>query len=391
MSPPLFDRSPDLCRLRDEGFEVEVRAGFVLLHNVPYVTAARTVARGTLVSDLTLAGDRTARPTAHVVQFTGEQPCTKDGIEIAQIVHSNATAEPVPGVVVRRSFSNKPPNGYSDYYEKMSTYAAILAGPAQAIDPTATPKTFAVVSSGDDGVFQYVDTASSRAGITSLSRKLERQKLAIVGLGGTGSYVLDFLAKTPVEAIHLFDGDRFLQHNAFRTPGAPSVEELRAAGTKAAHFRGLYSRMHRGVVAHEYFVEAANVHELRGMDFVFICVDRPSAKRPIVAELERSGVAFVDVGMGVSLVEDALIGMLRVTASTPAMRDHVHAKHRIAFHDAADDEYARNIQIAELNSLNAALAVVKWKKLCGFYQDLEREHSSVYAINTNQLTSDDST
>jgi hypothetical protein len=41
-----------------------------------------------------------------------------------------------------------------------------------------------------------------------------------------------------------------------------------------------------------------------------------------------------------------------------------------------DLDYDGNIQIAELNSLNAALAVIKWKKLCGFYNDRKAEHFS---------------
>ena len=39
----------------------------------------------------------------------------------------------------------------------------------------------------------------------------------------------------------------------------------------------------------------------------------------------------------------------------------------------AEGEYERNAQLAELNALNAALAVIKWKKIRGVYNDLERE------------------
>ena len=35
----------------------------------------------------------------------------------------------------------------------------------------------------------------------------------------------------------------------------------------------------------------------------------------------------------------------------------------------ASQLYARNIQLAELNALCAVMAVIKWKKLCGFYAD----------------------
>ena len=55
----------------------------------------------------------------------------------------------------------------------------------------------------------------------------------------------------------------------------------------------------------------------------------------------------------------------------------------------ADNEYDKNIQIADMNALNAALAMMKWKKLFGFYADNEREHYSTYTIDTNLLTSDE--
>ena len=54
----------------------------------------------------------------------------------------------------------------------------------------------------------------------AVTRKLSLKNVAIVGLGGTGSYVLDLVAKTPVRQIHLDDGDMFLQHNAFGSPSA---------------------------------------------------------------------------------------------------------------------------------------------------------------------------
>ena len=52
MSPRLVARSADLSRLREEGYEVEVRENHLLVHHVPYVTPAREVAYGTLVTAL---------------------------------------------------------------------------------------------------------------------------------------------------------------------------------------------------------------------------------------------------------------------------------------------------------------------------------------------------
>jgi hypothetical protein len=41
-----------------------------------------------------------------------------------------------------------------------------------------------------------------------------------------------------------------------------------------------------------------------------------------------------------------------------------------------------------LNMLNASLAVLRWKKFAGFYQDLENEHHTAYCTNVNQYLSE---
>jgi hypothetical protein len=389
MSKQLIDRSSDLKRLRDEGFDLAIDSGYLLIRDVPYVSSARAIKRGVLVSKLTLAGDVTARPDSHVAYFSGDQPCSADGREIEQIKNPS---RPPNGVPADLTFSAKPmPSGfYEDYYDKVTAYVAILSGPAVAIDPAVTAKTFPPIPTeeGDDCSFHYMDTASSRAEITNITKKLENRKIAIVGLGGTGSYVLDLVAKTPVREIHLFDGDEFLSHNAFRSPGAPSLEELRAKPRKAAYFKAIYSKMHRGIIDHEAYAAEANTAIFQEMDFVFLCVDSGLTRKWLVQKLEQFGSSFIDVGMGVDLADDALGGILRVTASTPEQREHF--RKRVSFAETDDrGEYASNIQIVDLNALNAALAVIKWKKLCGFYHDLELEYNSTYTIDGNHLTNVD--
>lgn len=102
----------------------------------------------------------------------------------------------------------------------MTAYANILAGPAAVLQPGLSPRVFQVPEDQAVSPFHYTETASDRAGIGALTERLEGEKIGIIGLGGTGGYILDQTAKTPVDQIHLFDGDTFLQHNAFRAPGA---------------------------------------------------------------------------------------------------------------------------------------------------------------------------
>ncbi|WP_334127285.1 ThiF family adenylyltransferase [Sneathiella sp.] len=391
MSHPLISRSPDLVKLKEDGYEVEIKANHLVIRNVPYVNSKGKVKRGLLVSTLNLAGDVTARPDTHVARFAGEHPCDRHGRPLTKIVNGSGRETLGEGLVVDHSFSSKPKEGYRDYHHKMSTYADMLSGHAAAIDPTATARTFQVIEADDpEGVFEYLDTASSRAGIYAASKKLERLRIAIVGLGGTGAYVLDLVAKTPVAEIHLFDSDWFLQHNAFRSPGAATLKELRDVLKKVHYFRDRYAAMRRNIVAHDVHIDAGNVDMLEGMDFVFLCIDRGDAKLPIIEKLEALGIPFVDVGMGIELVDDKLQGIVRVTTSTARMREHVRDRKRIGLSGGdADNIYAKNIQIADLNALNAALAVIKWKKLFGFYLDLDNEHHATYTIDGNMLLNEE--
>jgi hypothetical protein len=392
MSQRPINRSLDLKKLRDEGYDLEIRSGCLLVRDVPYVNSRKEIRRGILVIKLVLADDQTGRPDTHVAYFSGEHPCNEDGTEIEKIKAGSGPQSIAEGVTIQHTFSAKPKpdNVYPDYYAQVTTYVAILSGPARRIDSTVTAKTNPLIERDEETEepFNYIDTASSRAEIVAVTKKLALRKIAIAGLGGTGSYVLDLVAKTPVKEIHLYDGDIFFQHNAFRSPSAPSGDDLRAKLPKTTYFKSVYGKMHRGIVDHPVYLDAGNVEELRGMDFAFVCMDKGSPKKLIVEKLEEFNIPFTDVGMGIQLNDDALGGIVRVTTSTAQMRDHFRG--RVSFEDApGGDDYDRNIQIADLNALNAALAVMKWKKLFGFYRDLKSEHNSQFSIDTNLLLNED--
>jgi len=388
MSQKPISLSPDLKRLRDEGYFIQIVGGFLVMREVPYVNAAKQVHRGTLISSLTMAGDVTRTPDTHVVYLDGDFPCTADGQPIHQIAHQSGTISLGNGMTAKHSFSSKPATGYTDYYHKMTTYAALLSGPAAQIQSDASPRVFRVPEDEEHSVFNYTETASARVGIGALTERLAAEKVALVGVGGTGSYVLDLVAKTPVREIRLIDGDDFLQHNAFRAPGAPTLEQLREAPKKVDYLKDIYARMHRGIVTHPVAISATNLALLDGITFAFLCMDAGEAKRLVVEKLEALGVPFIDVGMGLEFVDGSLGGIVRATASTPAKRDSFRA--HVSFVGGGDaNVYSSNIQVADLNALNAVMAVIKWKKIRGFYRDMEREHHSSYTTDGNLLLNGD--
>ncbi len=392
MSNTLFDRNPDLRKLRDEGFEVVLSASnnHLLVRGVPYVASTKEVKYGTLIAALNLNGDLLSPPSDHVIHFIGDQPCNVDGKVIAGILNGSGPQDLDKGLRSDRTFSGKPDTPFLTYYDKITRYVQILEGPARAIDQTAIARTFPPYQMlVNESVFKYADTASSRAKITALSARLEAGKIAILGVGGTGSYVLDFLAKVPIKEIHIFDGDVFSSHNAFRAPGAASLEVLRARPTKVAYHKDLYENMRHAVFDHEYDVTADNVSELDDMEFVFVCMDSGQNKKAVVSHLLEKRIGFIDVGVALDVECDTIAGLVTTTTHTTAKSDHI--PHRISFGDPdADDEYDANIQIVELNALNAALAVIKWKKLRTFYAAMQDEHFTVYTVRANTLLNSDS-
>lgn len=390
MSASPISRSPDLQRLADEGYEVAVHGGWLRVDHVPYVDSSKKVRYGVLVAQLNLVGDVAAGPASHVAYFAGETPCDAEGRALTKIINGTRAHDHGDGLITNHLFSSKPlgTGRYPDYYELVTSYVAMLAGPAQAIDPSATARTGTIIEPDGDSPFRYADTATSRAGIEAATHKLRLDRVAIVGLGGSGSYILDLVAKTPVREIHLFDGDLLLQHNAFRSPGAAALDDLSRRLKKVEYFAEVYSRMRDGIVAHPAFIDESSVEQLHGMEFVFLALDDGASKEVVVAKLDEWHVPFIDVGMGIAEDEGAIGGILRVTASTPAMP--ALGRNRIPLGKGGEhDDYAHNVQIADLNAFNAALAVIKWKKLCGFYRDLEGEHFSAYTLDGNHLLNED--
>ncbi|MFC4949340.1 ThiF family adenylyltransferase [Pseudonocardia sp. GCM10023141] len=386
----LVRNSPDLTRLLDEGYSIRVVNGYLVVDDIPFVNDAAEVRRGAFLCPLDLHGDRTAKPSTHVMCFVGGEPRDKNGQPIDGLINTGVERWAAsPDLVAVCGFSQKPQaDGYSDYYEKVSYYAAMVVNQARALDLRVSALTAkAVATDEDDGVFVYVDTFSSRAGITTLNENLAMRKAVIVGLGGTGGYLLDLLAKTPIHEIHLYDDDIFGTHNAFRAPGAASLEDLRAGLMKVGYYERTYARMHRGIRPHAVHVTSENVAELLDADFVFLTMDSNPDKKTIVEALTDARVPFIDTGIGVSNDSNGIAGQIRVTTSTPGRTGHISRNGLISYVAGDDAEYDTNLQVAELNMMAAVQAIMRFKKLRGFYADAEDERHSVYVTHTNEIHS----
>ncbi len=378
MPTELTARSPDLNRLRTEGFEIYTVGANALLSHVPYLDSNGNLKYGVLASHLQLVGDMAVYDKNHVIMFSGDYPHYGDGTPISAIQHAT-TSEAIAGVQFRYKFSNKPSGGYKDLYEKFARYVEIISAPAQERYPTETARTFRQPKSIADDIFAYQDSNSARAGIVAISDKLREHRIAIIGLGGTGSYVLDYLSKTPVLEIHLIDGDRFLQHNAFRAPGAASFGDISSEQFKVLYHAQRYQNMRRNIFPHAFMLNEKTSSVLDGMDFAFLCVDSDAVRSSLQGLLQQKKIPFVDCGMGISITNGKLRGSIRCTAAFSPQDIEAAATQADAVPE--DDPYSTNVQISELNALNAALAVIKWKQFTGFYLDQMGYAEDVYSVD----------
>lgn len=401
MSRSPTSRSPDLRRLAEEGYDLTLLGATLLVRRVPYVSG-NEVRQGTLVVTLKLSGDMTAAPDRHIVHWIGRTPCDVNGQRLDKVVQLWTGTTHAAGVVSTHTLCNKPVGReFYDYHEMVSAYVALLGTHAEALAPGATagfgPTLLmfrqSPTSAADPGParwtsarrrerqansFAYADTASARAGIDGPNLRLAGSRIGIIGLGGTGSHVLDLVAKTPVAAIHLYDGDVFEQHSAFRAPGAASLTDVSAGRRKVHHFAAVYSAIHTGIVPHAASVGPENLDLIDPIDFAFVCIDDGEAKRPILERLSARGVPWIDVGMGLRVTSDGIVGALRITIGLPG--DHDAAAAHVPMGRTVADAYSTNVQVGDLNALNAALAVVEWKRMRGFYPQAPGRLNTVFVV-----------
>ena len=391
MSHELIARNKDLGQLKESGHTLRFLDGFLIVEDVPYLNYQGEVLEAALVLQLDLSGNKTVQPSDHVAYWTGEFPYKKEGQKLQALGESHHGQVLSDGTRLSYMFSAKPEGGrYQDYAHKVITYIEILGREARRVSLQATAQKWKIdTREKPEDVFEYMETASARQNTIDISTKLKGERIAIVGLGGTGSYVLDFVVKTWVSEIHLYDDDRFLQHNAFRAPGSAGIEDLDGGPSKVEFHAERYKKLRKGVMGYPIRINETNVIMLKEYDTVFVCIDGNVIKREILKVCEESGGVCIDTGMGLYRVDDKLGGIIRTTTSEPSQRTHIEEKKRIDMAGGGVGEYERNIQMAELNALNAALAVIKWKKIRGVYKDIVREGDSGYILDGNRIINRD--
>ena len=83
-----ISHNPDFIKLQAEGFDMEVRGGYLLVHHVPFLTKDGTLDYGSLRIDLNISGTQLLPPSNHTAYWCGDQPCLESGAFVPSLVNS---------------------------------------------------------------------------------------------------------------------------------------------------------------------------------------------------------------------------------------------------------------------------------------------------------------
>lgn len=373
-------------KLVHEGYSVSIDGNFLVIDNIPYVSAPNTVSRGTLISNYREVDGVAYMDNDHTIWFTGSVPCRADGEPLEAAMVCEKTPTLVAGRQALCKFSNKPdPIGdmLTNFHTKITHYVRKLTSHARVIDPTAS-------ATGDGSfnyrlersVFHYPNGAIGRAGLEAYDKKLHLNKVAIIGVGGTGSYLLDALAKTAVAEIHIYDDDVIEPHNAYRLPGALTHEQAHSNLQKTEYLALEYANFRVGVISHPVKMDASSIHELDNCEFVFIAIDHGPSRGLISEYLLKKRIPFIDVGIGVDKIPEAV--KLHARTRTAIVTEN-HQAVNLPVADDTDDAVYNNIQLVELNAINAMMAIIRYKQYLGFYTDEMDARELKYKVSLNSI------
>ncbi len=223
------------------------------------------------------------------------------------------------------------------------------------------------------GPFKIPNTFEARAALGPIQDRIREQRIAVIGLGGTGAYVLDLMAKTPVPELHLLDADEVEWHTFMRAPGAPTTEEIESLRnslpTKVAYYHSKYASLREGIYPHVVRIDNSTVLaeflSIHPLDFAFVCIDQKkdsdSPRQDVVYEaLSEAAIPFIDSGVSITLEGERVRGA--VTTSFYAAGSE---EWRQAIPNARVEGNVpgyRNVQLPEVNALAASLAVMEWRR-----------------------------
>lgn len=263
---------------------------------------------------------------------------------------------------------------YEDAWDALNNYVkqiyALFLGRSVPSDEAATrPYTFDVLG-GD------LPEAVEWRGL------LAQERVAIVGLGGVGAWIADFVIKAEPREVHGWDYDSIEPKNILRMPGGLDPN-IWIGKPKAHWFQETYSLVHTSVHGHHVRVLPTNVQDvIAGTTFAFIAVDDAEDRMMVCDALMNAGIPFVVAGLSLARKDKRVKVSMRIVTAHIGVSSWKGAIPQVG--RAGQEDYG-SLDLPDVYSMAAGWAIQSWRKMRGQFRQQMREECLDYSADDQAL------
>lgn len=264
---------------------------------------------------------------------------------------------------------------YEDAWEALNNYVkhiyALFLGRPAASSEKAAPRPYTFDVFGDK-----LPEAVEWRGLVA------HERVAVIGLGGVGAWMADFVVKADAAEVHGWDYDRIEPKNILRMPGGvdPNVWIGRP---KAEWFEETYSVMHGKVRGHNVKVLPENVMAVtEGTTFAFVAVDDAHDRMMVCDALANAKIPFVVGGLSPVRKDGRVRVSMRIVTAHVGVLSWRNAIPQVG--QAGQDDYG-SLDLSDVYSMAASWAIQSWRKMRGQFWQEQREECLDYRASDQNL------
>ena len=209
-----------------------------------------------------------------------------------------------------------------------------------------------------------------------------QERVAIVGLGGVGAWIADFVVKADPLEVHGWDYDCIEPKNILRMPGGLDPD-VWIGRQKADWFHETYSLIHSNVHGHNVKIIHENVQEvIEKSTFAFVAVDDDDDRMVVCDKLASAGIPFVVSGLSLERKEKRVKVSIRIVTAHVGVSTWKEAIPQVG--RVGQDDYGSH-DLPDVYSMAAGWAIQSWRKMRGQFRQENRGECLVYRSSEQSL------
>ena len=251
----------------------------------------------------------------------------------------------------------------------MQIYTLFLGQSASSGEAASRPYTFEVL--GD----QLPEAVEWRGLVV-------QERVGIIGLGGVGAWIADFVVKADPQEVHGWDDDCIEPKNILRMPGGLDPD-VWIGRKKAEWFQEIYSVIHTNVHGHTVKALPENMKDvIERTTFCFVAVDNANDRMMVCDKLASADIPFVVAGLSLVRKDKRVPVSMRIVTAHVGVSSWREAIPQVG--QAGQDDYG-SLDLPDVYSMAAGWSIQSWRKMRGQFWQEQREECLDYSASDQSL------